>query len=627
MKTTIDIAIENTQAIKKRHPEVYKDFFSNADLVVSADMAYDLLPALSWMDGGIALFHKVPFKAYISIKANQTKGRVEFGKVLSYISHKDVFEQTDEFLNSWENGLTYLSDEFARMHGKDLFNGITVNFLLEQAKSSGFETSLGTLLAMAAAIWTGEVAPSEFEKFSQLPSRALWDREQKDGASYRRLHALSMKLLRRFSNARLVSGATTFKTAIASTTPLVYWTQTRGGGEDDPEPGRFPLDISKQLDLFDKMQWWGARLGELEKVSGPFPLDVLAIFPGASGADNFDILERRGRDILQNITETQVQAAKWLASFGEQKMETGAPVFMDTKTRGSYWHAFAAGQSISIVAFVQRLINAYKQRSSLQELEILLDAINATEHLNDPFVEHMSSHVKELERAIFAFAKEAGIPVAVRKLSISSNDRYLMVFGEKGKLRELALKMMDAVRVSSPNVRLAFASWRDGWGQDGVKVEQFVSKGVYSAFVNQHAVRQTVWDARGRQVVKITTKSNVDASAYDLLLNRTNGKIFIGGEGCTSKDMPSQKAAIEILRAMLMSEELTAKNSQFPKSSYASYRNEFQGKISAPLVALVLERTGKDLTFLIEGGLTAFTVRLHTGGASICLLEPLGNEG
>lgn len=623
MKTLKQADSENTRALQKRHPDVYKDFFSNADLVISADLAYDLMPALSWMDGGMAMYHKVPFKAYVSISANRTKGRAMFGKILSFLPNKDAFEQTDETLNAWVEGLDYLSEELARLYGHEVFNGITVNFLLEQARSTGFEASLGTLLAVAATLWTGGITPSGLEQFSQIPSHTLWDRGQTDGDSYRRLHALSMKLLRRLSHTRIVSGATTFKTIVASTTPVVYWTQTRGGKEDDIEPGRFPLEIGKQLDLFDKMQWWGARLDELEKVSGQFPLDAFAIFPGTRGADNFDILETRGNDILQNIAKTQDQAASWMALFATEPLETGAPSFMDTKTYGSYWHAFAAGQCVSIVAFVQRLINMYKHKSSLQELDSILDAINATEHLNDPFVERVSPNVQELERAIFSFAKEAGIPVAVRKLSVSSNDRYIMVFGEKGKLREQATMMMDAIRVSSPNARLVFASWRDGWGQDGVKVEQFVSQGIYSVFVNQHAVRQTVWDARGRQVTKMTTKNDVDASVFDIFLNRTNSKIHINGEGCVSKELPSQKAAIEILRVLLMSEDFTAKNSQFPESSYAKYRNEFQGKISAPLAALVQERTGKDFSFFIEGGLTSFTVRLHTGGASVCLIELL----
>lgn len=623
MKILQQTDIENTHALQKRHPDVYKDFFSNADLVVSADLAYDLLPALSWMDGGMALYHKVPFKAYISITANQAKNRVIFGKVLSYIPHHDTFEQTDEVLNAWKDGLTYLSQELVRLYGQNVFRGITVNFLLEQANNTGLEASLGTLLAAAATLWTGVVSPLEFEQFSQLTSRTLWDHRHKDGDAYRRLHALSMKLLRRLSHGRMVSGATVLKTVIASTTPMVYWTQTRGGSEEDTEPGRFPLEIGTRLDLFDKMRWWGARLDELEKVSGPFPLDALAIFPGTSGADNFDILETRGNDILQNVAKTQDQAAGWMASFVTEPTETGTPAFMDTKTRGSYWHAFAAGQSVSIVAFVQHLINAYKQRASSQELETLLDAINATEHLNDPFVERVSSNIQELERAIFVFAKATGLSVAVRKLSVSSNDRYLMVFGEKGKLREKVSMMMDAIRAYSPNARLVFASWRDGWGQDGVKVEQFVSQGAYSAFVNQHAVRQTVWDTRGRQVKKIVTNSDVDAHAFDLLLNRINGKISIGGKGCTSKELLSQKATIEILRVLLTNDDFTAKNDQFPASSYAKYRNEFQGKISAPLSALVRQRTGKDISFVIEGGLTAFTVRLHSGGTSVCLLEPI----
>lgn len=71
------------------------------------------------------------------------------------------------------------------------------------------------------------------------------------------------------------------------------------------------------------------------------------------------------------------------------------------------------------------------------------------------------------------------------------------------------------------------------------------------------------------------------------------GKIYCDGKPMTSAKLPSQKATIEVIKALLASPEKCLKNTDLPRSSYTTSKNEMNGKIYGPLNRLCLEYLGK----------------------------------
>lgn len=169
-------------------------------------------------------------------------------------------------------------------------------------------------------------------------------------------------------------------------------------------------------------------------------------------------------------------------------------------------------------------------------------------------------------------------------------------------------------------IHLDYASWLDDeWGEGGLKVEQYLQEKIYSSFVPANALRLEEYTAAG-QNNQIISPVRFQKDQFDLLLDTIHEKIYLHGKPTTSKKLPSQKAAIEILSTLLSRLGQIVSNKDLPVASYSSYRNEFQGKITSPLLKLL----GDKIKIDTEGELLNFTVRLELArGTKVGVLKQI----
>jgi len=215
--------------------------------------------------------------------------------------------------------------------------------------------------------------------------------------------------------------------------------------------------------------------------------------------------------------------------------------------------------------------------------------------------------------------------VAVQMNSVARRRNILFV-ATAPLVRPFMKELIESIgKEISEKVSLDYASWIDGYDEEGgVKIEQWLEEGIHSPLLAADAVRYIIWNKRGAQKIETSAREEAAKTKHDLFFDCIAQQVRVAGKACTSKELPSQKATVAIMDALLTAEGHRLHNRALPESGYTKYRNEFQGKITGPLVALVKKRLKKDLVLKVEGTLTDFTVSLDPKGFDIAVVKKLG---
>jgi hypothetical protein len=141
--------------------------------------------------------------------------------------------------------------------------------------------------------------------------------------------------------------------------------------------------------------------------------------------------------------------------------------------------------------------------------------------------------------------------------------------------------------------------------KEGIKVEQFLEKKLYSDFVSPSALILKTIDSENKVDSQIITKEEIERNLaeFDILGNLNEKKIYVKGNALTSEDVHSVKVTLEILKTFFDRQESELQSSSFPSSSYAKDRNLMESKIIRPFLAAFKKYTEKSLNLQIRGGL------------------------
>ncbi|MDP3771615.1 MAG: hypothetical protein Q8R16_04910 [bacterium] len=618
---------ENTQALHARFSEVYRTFFSENDLVVSSDITYALnLSSLNWRVGGPLVCQKLPFKVYVGIRRESGGEPLRIGTAQVYYSDRKRFSEPDYELLNWKRAIPYLTSECLAGPQKQQPSGLVLSFLLEKPEHLSFDCSLSMMVVSALALYVGAVTPEEIRRMTSLSMNEVHAKNSDIAKKFHDLHERAMELMA-IAITPATSGSTIYANFFASEHPLIHFTEERGGTTGTRYAGLFPENVVGRERLIRQMRWWGFRLNEVARVSGAFPLDVASISL-ASGNEELPFYEYVDRAVLPQFQELQDFSAKAFRSVHAPRSQRLPPFLKHLDVPGRFWHEYAVGRAYSGLFFIQKLLNVYQRQLSAQVIEEFLEAFTASLHLDIPPMRSPSKNVRHVMRMIEEKADAMGVPVGVRVMAEDKQDANIFVLAPTHKFRSALQDIVHDLRARfNPKVHMDFASWRDGWGSDGLRVDQFVSKGAHSAFISPASVRLTRYHARGKVDTQITVPPRIVREAFDVLIDLPSGKLYVGGRACTSKDIPSQTSTAEIMRALLEAEGHRLHNAALPESSYAKYRNELQGKIVGPLVAIAKKRLRRNLVLKIEGTLTNFWLSLDPQGFDIGLVTELASSG
>ena len=610
----------STDALQERHREMYDKFFAENDLVLSSPMWMCLATGLAWRAGAPQIAVKMPFRIYLGITKKKDVNTVSFGTPIIFDSENDQFVKKESDFFDWDVSGTHLEKYIQEVLGQSDFQGIEFNFLMEESGGRGCSFGYTALVIYALQMYYNYIDPSLAKEIRNLSTLEIAEGTSRLSQIFSDISINTTKLSA-INYHYSVSGSIAYS-LLNSTSPLVYFNEERAGSVSKRLFDLPPLNIQEDLSLAESWKFWGYRMDELvDGVSGPLPLDVVGIHAGR---------ERQHRSTSEHVDCSVIPSFDKMRDKVREAFkkvviedENHAPAFLKKlDIDGLYWQRFARGQVYARVALFIKLHKLYQDKESTSRIIDFLGALDSMETINAPFEEGPSKNIQVIARAVKEKARERGVDVALRIQRWGKMDGDIFVVTRRQSFRKAVFEIVEELREThSARVHVNFSSWRDGWGETGAVVEQFLSKSIHSEFVEKGACQLiSCTDEKG--TVR-TLETNVDPSHYDLFFDEVKNKVFVGGQSLTSKDLPSQKASIEIFEALIENIGACVWNSDLPRRTYSGYRNEFQGKIIGPLEKVLQEKTKKSLGITVNGQLSKYQVSWEPKGLKIGFLREI----
>jgi hypothetical protein len=598
----------NTRELQERFRDVYRSFFLAHEIVVSADLCFPLTPGLAWQAGAPEIFHKLPLRAYVGVRREGSPLSCRIARTQVYDSVHDAFDEAHEPPLPWPLVEAFLCTHL-REQVPQLATGITIDLLIETVEQRGLSAPIASLMIAAIRLMCGEDL-GVLDAMAHHPSSSAFLK-----------HHAQANTLRAACYFGTSHGTKEYAGVVATQTPSVYFAEERQGSIQSPVEGLFPLDVSSDLDRLSQLHWWGYALSDFQ-CQGDFPLDVVSLHQEGFLRDYRTVASHVKQSLMPAFDALRDEACTWFEEAREGAKDGRLPAFLKETSDGAYFQQFIRGHSIKHLELLRSLIELYQEPLDTSAALHMLETIDSILNSHAPFVELPSDYTMLRIREIKRLADEMGIPVAIRALHWGKQDGNLMVYSRVKTFREPLLQLVETWSTQKTHrVFTDFLSWRDGFGSEGLKVDQHVERGRIAAAAGEGIQRLTVWNRKsGYRSSLVGMKDDVPV---DVLFDASTHRVLVAGKTVTSKELPSQKATVDIFAQLFRALGSPMPGRDLPARTYSNYRNELQGKILGPLDALVEERCGKPMGAHIQGSLTEFQVTCDPRGLTIGLRENL----
>jgi len=194
-------------------------------------------------------------------------------------------------------------------------------------------------------------------------------------------------------------------------------------------------------------------------------------------------------------------------------------------------------------------------------------------------------------------------------------------FTKKIKSRETLQKMIEELRENGyPTAHMQWASREDGLGKDHIHIEQYLDEWCVSTYAKDN---DSLFENNlGKKTLgkhRELLKQPEDNMIFDCI----DGKIYINNELTTHKEILTQSGTVEIMKMVFEHMGKYVNNSKLPVSSYTKNKNEMVGKIIWPLQELVKKRFGEKLDLECTGSIVDFDLKLTPNKINIWLLKKI----
>jgi hypothetical protein len=467
---------------------------------------------------------------------------------------------------------------------------VELDFLSEAPPWHGFTSSsvLAVLLAVAFHTLTEHLSIDSFKE---------WEL-QSDHPLFEEIYLFSLEISRIFSVRDSAGWWSNYAVMTSNTvSPIVYFSRK-------PRPSLWGwIDILSREDIEKTL--YKAPLFEFLNLPAPreweFPLDYGVLFMGrgyrfdeidSSRAENSQwdsVLNSSISDMLHTLTiddDTHEELRDILSCHAGGALQ-GTIDTINLRILHGFRSILTGKDRASIDSFIEMFGQVGLSSFSYQKENIILSEIL-----------HYFHKFRE-----FSDEKISIIPFNTGKIWGS----LFFVMKKWYGIRTLE-KSLSKLNASGHNISLYHASWRDGSPSDGVRLEQYISKWVYSQYTKKWSVYYR--DSHGRSY----------CSDYDLivknerkgiLLDTISGRVYVQWDKLTSKDIHSQNTTIDMLKILLenISEEIS--NAKLPVSTYSQNKNEIIGKVILPIKKIAIQYFQKELSLFCSGGITAYYLRLE----------------
>lgn len=354
-------------------------------------------------------------------------------------------------------------------------------------------------------------------------------------------------------------------------------------------------------------EYFAKPLNVLAKVEGPlvWPIDFGLIYSGG----------------ITNAESVILANDQTLAELDSSAQQLEA--LLDGKQQFNFRQTYVDMLNMTSSLVVMALADLFKQGAKNSLLEQLFNGLNQYQNLLH--ILHVSSMATDLiygriHQIANKQQNDVGSGVKISGIGKGGDVLFAVPYGNhRQRITELISELQTEAK---RNIWLDYASWLDGVGGQPGRVDQDILAGQPSSFLNDDCLMlQVLYKGELRQELVTAERFTAYVKDFDLMLDKTNGKITIAGQALTSKELPSQKATVSILADLLQSNTLKLKNDELP-GSYGASRYDLQGKIVIPLVKQVKDIAGRDLQLTIRGGMyDDYFLALDPSNISIGVIE------
>lgn len=612
----------NSESLKARFPEVYREFFSKCAFVCSAPRSVALVGEYIGYEA-LGMRQTLPMRTYVGLIPHRAKG---FG-VVQYVTfdpeggkfREHILE--DDLKNHIEDTIApLLHIMFPKLapQGFDVF--ILSELPLERAL--GGAGSLIVALTIAWLLVHQIITKEHIASWGKATiAELIVNPETKFDFTVRTIWTVEIAL---YHTASAISH---FISLVPSAVPVIFTCKKNLDAEEVMRRVRNneAVDFSQ---LISQSQYWAARSNELfgKHVGWPFPFDWGMVSTGQFRMVHEAIFN--AADAQEELHEAAREAEKIKDQLLGKSFTGELPAFFKlclparSAELWQYYIGFLLLLSFQALLKLKRVLEEGSSRKYISELFELLNKIHSTFYPLGLCPDKINAFVHLLRQRI---ADKIGSDAVAVKMNSTARRGNILFATVTPLARPFMEDLLESIKnEAGEQVSLDYASWIDGYDEEGgVKIEQWLEKGIYSPLLAVDAVQHLVWSKKGEQKVETAARGAALKKKPDLLFDCITRQVCVSGKECTSKELPSQKATVAIMVALLTAEGHRLHNRALPESGYTKYRNEFQGKIVGPLTALVKKRLKKDLDLKVEGTLTDFWVSLDPKGLEMAVVKKL----
>jgi len=560
----------NTITLQKKYPKTYKDFFQKCQVAASAPHSFMWTGDFSGFFGGLTISSKIPLRFYVGLeKIDSDNFEMESRAIPAYADKKSGFTTI-----SLDN---YLVQELTKI-GRQDFKGWRAHMLTEVALGK----SLGGLGALSACL-------AKLADVISHPELGSGSHEIPAG-----VYPASDSRLR--GNDDGGAGMTTRKGSLPcrqAGLDGVYPERSRGSRDDNPNQ-----IAGNAMGYLKKLQ-----LGRTSGASA-----YCALIPSKYPIVYYQLGSRRLAKPLSRIqklpnepawpidfglifSSTLVQGRAIIASADELKkisLERQSQIKeLINLPVATFWDDYLAMlQQISCHCLLQ--LSDVLKSSNDAALRDLFDSLNQYQNLLH-FLNISTPEIDKIYSAIHRIANKIenmiGSGCKITGVGKGGEVLFAVPFGK--------YRQQIADFVGDAGYCLDYASWQDGIESDGVKIEQDLNTQRISSLSGNDSVILKIYSPDLAES-RLICPDEISKHKTDLILDTVNNKIYIKGKVATSKEMPSQKTALLLVRKLIDSPSRAIKNTDLPLS-YAENRYDLQSKITIPLEKLT------DIKFDITG--------------------------
>lgn len=609
----------NSESLREKFPEVYSELFSCSSVVCSVSREFTWSGEYAEMFGGMNIMQKIPSRVFVGLEPTSIP-EIKIGLFKSFIPSQG------QFINSVFNNVA--EEEICNFIKKEIlpqfsYNGHPKGFNIHLLTELPLEVGLGSVGSIAAALagtlylYFSQVEPEIIKTWSKKSAQDLINNKD---LKFQEIHRLAWKI-ETVLDLFPVSGVRSFTSLIDGDYPIIYFTKKDSVKQDDINDLMAYTDLSN----IDQTKYWAFRMGELFNFKSliQWPVDFGLIFSGEV---------RISGNIIRSIANTEKvfedttnyinqEFKKYFEGSEDDDLPFFIKISQEERGRG-LWNRYMMTLSVASMMMLKGFKDLFSTGESDRSFFRAIDLGHSILKMLDvstPTIDFIRSYIYRIGRENFDDPKKIAV-----KLTGAGKGGDVLFTVPYGTFRNNITEIINGLKKETKkDIFLDYASWIDGYGSEGLIVEQHLDKKIFSQYLSEGVYKLKHLNKQAYYHSELMPKNELNKikNEVDVIIDAEEEEIYVKGHRLDSHDIHSASTTIKIVRILLDNFGKTVSNSELPESSYSLDRNEFQGKIVTPLIKAIEKYANKKLDFVVKGGLTEFKTGILNGHVEFYVIE------